>query len=566
MRLQPKDTLRSHNWTDTIMMVFVVIMVCMLFILSFSSVTKQIDIKKSHLIAEAARFETNLSDIFKPFFGISRILQGSFESGESTDTGVIDRIQYDEKAGLSYLSLGTDASGGTLVSPVDLRAASGAVKEEAARAVRAIQPFEKAVNLAYYFISRKGYTIYFNRINRDVFLAGDGTYASIADAVQHTLDLGMARQADQPDQPEAPSGGMPDETGIALAPPVQAVALTRAYESAFGDGMVVTYLEPVTANGEIAGVLCLDIRLSELNATMEHMNASLGTIYLLSDTDEVLAGYAFDESLYDCTGFEEATQALLLELNISEETLASLNNNPDGILWRGSRVIVLVPVLYGGLRILYAIDLFALLSESNLLLWFIMGAVTLAVMIVLIVSLIRSRRKIFKSNIRLQENIKKLDFLSHYDRLTGLLTSESVIEKINHFIRLTPVIILMLDVDRFKEINDKYLHTFGNVVLKRVASIIREHMPPNAYAGRFGGDEFVCVLLDSTPEQAVDIAENIRAGVSVLKFREQDTVVTASIGIARSRNKETEEVLERADRFLYLAKERGRNRWVFEED
>ena len=240
--------------------------------------------------------------------------------------------------------------------------------------------------------------------------------------------------------------------------------------------------------------------------------------------------------------------------------------SPNSTLWRGTRAVIVVPVMYADMHILYTVELFALLSESNMLLWIAMGALTMAIIIVLIVSLFKSRRKILKSNIRLQENIRKLDFLSHYDRLTGLLTSESVIEKINHFIRLTPVIIMMLDVDDFKDVNDKYLHTFGNVVLKRIASIIREYMPGNAYAGRFGGDEFVCVLLDSTPEQAIDIAENIRAGVTGLKFREHDVVITVSIGIARSQNKETKDVLERADKFMYQAKDKGKNRWVYEED
>ena len=581
MRRQPKDTFRPRNWLEIVMTVFVVIMVCMLIILSFSSVYKQIDIKRSRLTVEITRLENNLNDSYKPFFNISHTLQSSFESGEPADTGVTGEIEYDEDAGLSYLSWETDGFAGTLVSAEDLRAASGAVKEEIARAVRAIQPVEGAVSPEHYFVSRQGYVVYFSRIGKDVFLDGDGNALPIAEAVKDTMELVMARSQAQPqpeeppgDPAEAPSGNPPEtppgdqlsDPGMTGVSPGMATATTPIYENAFGDGRVVTYLEPVSANGETMGVLCFDIRLSELDEYMSHISSGLGMVCLLSGDNEMLACYAMNESMFDGTGFDESAQTLLEELNLSSAELDALGGSPNSTLWRGTRAVIVVPVMYADMHILYTVELFALLSESNMLLWIAMGALTMAIIIVLIVSLFKSRRKILKSNIRLQENIRKLDFLSHYDRLTGLLTSESVIEKINHFIRLTPVIIMMLDVDDFKDVNDKYLHTFGNVVLKRIASIIREYMPGNAYAGRFGGDEFVCVLLDSTPEQAIDIAENIRAGVTGLKFREHDVVITVSIGIARSQNKETKDVLERADKFMYQAKDKGKNRWVYEED
>ena len=553
MRRQPKDTFRPRNWLEIVMTVFVAIMVCMLIILSFSSVDKQIDIKRSCLTVEIARMENNLNDKYKPFSGISHTLQSSLEADEPADTSVIGEIEYDETAGLSYLSWEEDGYAGTLVSAEDLRAASDAVKEEAARAVRAVRRYEWAVHPEHYFVSRQGYAVYFSRIGKDVFLDADGTYASIAEALKHTMELETTRREESP-------GGWLEE------PPGMAAVTTPIYENAFGDGGVVTYLEPVSANGETMGVLCFDIKLSDLDDYMSHISSGPGTVCLLSADNEMLACYAMDESMFDGTGFDESTQAMIEGLNLSAEDLDALGGNPASVLWRGTRAVIVVPVMYAGMHILYTVELFALLSENNMLLWFAMGALTMIIIIVLIVSLVRSRRKIFKSNIRLQENIRKLDFLSRYDRLTGLLTSESVIEKINHFIRLTPVIIIMLDVDDFKDVNDKYLHTFGNVVLKRIASIIREYMPGNAYAGRFGGDEFVCVLLDSTPEQAIDIAENIRAGVTGLKFRENDVVITVSIGIARSQTKETKDVLERADRFMYLAKDKGKNRWVYEED
>jgi diguanylate cyclase (GGDEF)-like protein len=569
MRCHWRDAIKAHSWMDYAMIFFVFILICILITLSITSVYKQIDNKKNRLLAQAARLESNLKGAYQPFQYLSMILQNSFEADAEPDTaGVIGGIQYDEDAKLSYLQDGTIGFNGTLASPLDLQSASDAVKKQIARVIETIGLYDVAATREYYFISRDGYAVFFRKIGKSTFLDDDGTYTSIAGAMQNMLDLTMELQAASAEPlsaelPEKPFGRKPDASGMEPVQDMRATMLTKPYENAFGDGMVTTYLEPLVVGGEIVGVLACDIRMSDLDLYLGHVTSTLGTIFLLMDTDNVLGCYTNNESRYDDLDFEQCS-CILEKANVSREDFAALKANSDGVLLRGDRVLMMAPVQCGGLYILYVINLFALLTESNLILWFVLCLLTVIIIIMLIFALIHSRRKILRSNLNLQENIRKLDYLNHYDKLTGLLTSESIIEKIDHSIKQAPVIVMMMDIDNFKQINDNYLHTFGNVVLKRVASIIREYMPQGAYAGRFGGDEFLCLLLGQTPEQACEIAERIRSVVEMLKFREHEAVITVSIGIARSRDEETRAVLERADKMLYSVKKSGKNRWMCE--
>jgi diguanylate cyclase (GGDEF)-like protein len=122
--------------------------------------------------------------------------------------------------------------------------------------------------------------------------------------------------------------------------------------------------------------------------------------------------------------------------------------------------------------------------------------------------------------------------------------------------------VLFLDLDNFKQVNDKFGHEAGNEVLKLTAGQCTAHIRSTDVAGRYGGDEFVVVLVGTGADGAHGVAEKVRASVEQIgtDLGYPAGLVTASIGVAEYRpDKEDEDVLVAADRALYRAKAGGRN-------
>jgi len=124
--------------------------------------------------------------------------------------------------------------------------------------------------------------------------------------------------------------------------------------------------------------------------------------------------------------------------------------------------------------------------------------------------------------------------------------------------------ILMLDLDHFKNVNDQYGHQSGDMVLRHAAEAITSTARPSDFAFRYGGEEFVLVLVDCTLARAEEVAERMRQRIQemVIKLPTGDNLqVTASLGVASfSDDLDYELLLQRVDQALYMAKQKGRNR------
>jgi diguanylate cyclase (GGDEF)-like protein len=159
---------------------------------------------------------------------------------------------------------------------------------------------------------------------------------------------------------------------------------------------------------------------------------------------------------------------------------------------------------------------------------------------------------------------------SHLDSLTSVYNHGYFLELLkreaeNAQIRQKPLSLIMIDIDHFKEYNDRYGHLIGDKVLISLIASIRSHIKSMDIVGRWGGEEFCVLLFNADSDQAAMIARRIQETLVILTVKDRDgnpiSVPTISQGIAVFPD-ETDDIytlVDLADQRLYIAKERGRN-------
>ena len=185
---------------------------------------------------------------------------------------------------------------------------------------------------------------------------------------------------------------------------------------------------------------------------------------------------------------------------------------------------------------------------------------------------VRSMLRIKRLQDELDEANKRLKKLSITDGLTGLFNHRHVQQLLRDEWQRTlrtdePLAVVMLDLDKFKQINDTYGHPTGDVILYETARILQDTAREIDMVGRYGGEEFIAILPNTNEDAASQFAERVRQRVEGHLFRDEDTEVrmTMSSGVAAYPDEQVEapeELLKRADEALYAAKEGGRNRVV----
>lgn len=170
---------------------------------------------------------------------------------------------------------------------------------------------------------------------------------------------------------------------------------------------------------------------------------------------------------------------------------------------------------------------------------------------------------------------EELALLSRTDRLSGLFNrghwEECLRQEFARFQRTqSPASLVMLDVDHFKTINDTYGHQAGDQVIQQLSAVLRQHARATDEPGRYGGEEFGVLLVNTSAANALSFAERVRHAVEMLVVRHGPSQIrfTISLGIAevKNRHRSHEEWLRDADRALYHSKEHGRNRTTLAED
>ncbi|WP_040260682.1 GGDEF domain-containing protein [Pseudomonas massiliensis] len=146
------------------------------------------------------------------------------------------------------------------------------------------------------------------------------------------------------------------------------------------------------------------------------------------------------------------------------------------------------------------------------------------------------------------------------DSLTNLYTRRRVTQAARHLPSQGAVSLLLLDIDHFKQINDRHGHEIGDRVLQQVAKVLEETIGERGMAARWGGEEFVLLMFDTPLAQAKEAAEHIRKHLRRISA-ELDFSVTATFAVAEFGDREAlARVLQRVDQALYQGKLQGRDR------
>lgn len=225
--------------------------------------------------------------------------------------------------------------------------------------------------------------------------------------------------------------------------------------------------------------------------------------------------------------------------------------------------------------ITYAIDIFLLHifrpENINLKLeifhWFALGVVLASVSFIG-GNISALRRDLAVSRKQLRASLEKIKDMAIHDDLTGFFNRRHLMELIvseNNRSERTGCnfSLAIMDLDKFKNINDSFGHQTGDNVLVVFSSIVRNVLRKTDFCGRYGGEEFLILLTQTDLEDAKTFAERIRDCVETSSFPElgNQSKVTVSIGIAEHKAKESiEKTISRADTALYRAKKNGRNR------
>lgn len=180
-----------------------------------------------------------------------------------------------------------------------------------------------------------------------------------------------------------------------------------------------------------------------------------------------------------------------------------------------------------------------------------------------------SHAEVVATNKAMQQQNQLLETLSITDGLTGLYNRSKLDvilkDELARFKRnQRPFAVLMMDIDYFKTLNDSYGHIAGDEVIAAVAKILSQSIRSVDYAARYGGDEFIIIMVETTADMALKMAERIRSQVNDMRYSANGQIVsvTVSIGVVQCQQSDATPtaVFARADSALYEAKRAGRNR------
>ncbi len=331
--------------------------------------------------------------------------------------------------------------------------------------------------------------------------------------------------------------------------PKRELFFTPLYVDGAGKGLMVTIGKPVYENNDFKGTLDVDITVKALSQFLDRHNLHKGTYVLVNQEDQIIAASGLN-------GFKTDTVFTVDDLLPSDII--------DQIKKSKEKISVSKYYLYqndleiASWKLYYYKERFSVYSHSFLYLFFIFFII-----------LLLFRLKHLMMN--LDQSNKKLEKLASLDPMTELYNKRyfsDISEKVflsaktdDHSFTL-----IILDIDNFKKINDTYGHLAGDKIIIDASDILKKSLRSNDVICRYGGEEFIILLDNVKLENAIKIAEKIRQKMEHSKVKLDENRVlnyTTSFGVTHFKAKEDitmQDVILRADKALYKAKELGKNR------
>lgn len=344
--------------------------------------------------------------------------------------------------------------------------------------------------------------------------------------------------------------------------PLRESKWTPVYLDHAGKGLMVTLSSPIYAGNTFKGVVSLDLTNDQLSAMID----SDYDIYIIDETDTVIAN---SHNIKD----ETEVSKLNTMLNSSDSIVSAMkaaNSNTVQIV--GNYYIYSVSFTNAPWEMFFRVPVWLIVGKSAL---FTLPILTICLLLLFTFFEVekrkRSERLLTKSFEELSSYQTLLENAAKYDFLTASVNRRGMMDIFNKNIQTDgkiekPVIFVMGDIDNFKTFNDTYGHAAGDKVLIEIANTMRKNTRSDEVVCRWGGEEFVIMLLDRTYGEAMLIAENIRREIDENIIPWENSVnlrATMTFGVVEYDNALSFDInISNADHALYVGKEKGRNQVI----
>lgn len=333
--------------------------------------------------------------------------------------------------------------------------------------------------------------------------------------------------------------------------------VSNAVRSGAGRSVIVAVEAPfIDASGAkrvLAGAY--PVSRTPLDAYLDHMISTPGRRVYLSDADgTVIAGTSASAS---------GPNLIRVEPRLAVASQHVLKGEYDTT--HGAQDFVRSPVRGTPWQILVAVpraQLLASVDGTDWLAWSGVAGFALVGLaaILLVAGLSRSRRRLVVLN-------RKLEQLAHIDPLTGLKNRRALEGSLEDALSAArrheqELSLLLIDVDRFKALNDTHGHRTGDEVLRHVSDVLYGAMRAEDVIGRWGGEEFLVILPRTDGSGAIESAERLRSLIFEVRMdagNARDLALTVTVGVAQWGGESAEDLMDRADAALYTGKASGRN-------
>lgn len=286
----------------------------------------------------------------------------------------------------------------------------------------------------------------------------------------------------------------------------------------------------------------------ELEGVLRHGSVYFTYLFKKPHSDEMTEKLAYAQ-LYKpfdwivCTGIHTDEM-----LSLVAKREADFNQAFKKQISSYAKIISIISLLYIGMMIIFERRLTSMVN-------------------VFIVKLKEDETELRKEKNKLDEAYRELQRVAYSDFLTGLLNRRAMYERLEEeFSRAQreglKFCLVLADIDHFKAINDTYGHNTGDVVLKTIAEIFRQHISPEDSASRWGGEEFLILALSRSLKQGLVLAESLRQTVESTTIHDGDIAINATItlGVVEyAQGKSFDALIKEADFYLYAGKKRQRN-------